>query len=160
VEESEGELAGVVARVEAPRILHLRSAEGTMIVEVANNADLWRDHPVELGAFAPGDWVVAEGQWDGQAFRARSLASMLGLMEGKIRKKGPRRLDTTGGAMQLTADTLPHEGGGLRGKALRDLAVGDPVIALGRYDPGLDAFVALRIGVKTDAFRADPPPHR
>jgi len=144
--------AGVVERIEPPNILKIRGfREGPVSISFSDDAAFWRGHSgrvAGLDVFILGDEVVAEGQWTASGFAATTLMSMYRLIEGRVVHRKDNRLQTTGGIVQLTSDTVLLDGDGFVDKTLDGLAVGDDIVAEVWRDPSTRDLVALRIGVR------------
>lgn len=101
-----------------------------------------------LAAFAPGDEIIAEGQWGADGFAARALATLYRPIEGRLTGRQGDRLQTTAGVVLLTPTTRPVADDRLTDKPLAQLAVGDEIAALTWRDPASGDLDACLLGVK------------
>jgi hypothetical protein len=150
-EEHEGEVvAGTIARIDPSGMVYVQSLEKTVPVTFTQETFFSRGKQGVVNSvndYILGDKVVAEGVWEGDAFRAHTFMSIYQLIEGTVTARTVERLETTGGTLLLIPETKPARGYAYDEKPLSEITVGDGIGALAWQAPGASDYFALRIGV-------------
>lgn len=142
-------LYGYVAAVNKDGSLTVRgpaSGDETSI-QFADGAEFWREGPVDLSVFGPGDEVVAVGAWSGATFVATYLTSAYRGVYADVLEESPDSFVTDAGTMDLAPQLRLIDDDGIVATPVQDIAVGDQVFAFGRVDGSSGDLVALGIGV-------------
>jgi hypothetical protein len=63
------------------------------------------EEPTSLAAYAPGEMVIAEGAWVGEAFKATTVSSVYSSLEGTIAARHSDQLETSAGTLSLLVKT-------------------------------------------------------
>ena len=142
-------VAGAVDHVDVDGVLYLRGGVGAEGIRFTRDATFWRDHPVNLSDFVPGDLVAAEGERRSDRFVANYLTSVYVARTGRLVGEANNLLRTSDSVMRLTRDSYVREEDGVDAAGLADLSEGDEIVALGRDDPEL-GFVAIAVSVRSD----------
>lgn len=122
------------------------------MIQFTDDATFWRhSRQVALDAFVPVDEVVVQGRWVGDAFMSYYLTTLYRCVVGNVIRRTANILDTTGGTVYLTAETVPWSRPDLQAEPLSRLAVGDEVVALGWRDARSGRLVAGQIAVQEAA---------
>ena len=145
--EDAGRLFGVIERIDAQRRVVIRS-DGQKIVELAADAALWRDEAVGLDSFRVGDEVTFEGEWDGRIFRATHMSSAYRYIDGLVRSRTGNIIELQQGRVHLSAATRARGALGVSARRLNDIATGDRVVGIGRWEPATKDVLALQVGVR------------
>lgn len=146
-------LAGIVERVEAPATIRLRllgDRGGAAVIKLAGAATILRGiggHERELGAFIPGDEVVAMGAWAGAVYEATTVMSPFHLIEGLVEQRTGDTVRTAAGSVRLIPATRPLVGPRFAAKPLAQLVAGDQLVAEAWRDPVDGLLLAARVGV-------------
>lgn len=150
---SEGDAVfGVIEQIIAPsRTVLLRTPDTVAVVQLSEDALLWKDRQTTLESFVPGDEVSVEGEAIGDVVRGRVMKSILRVLEGPIEARNGRLLTVSSGVIEVSETTQWHEGGGKRATTLAQLKIGDVVSAIGRNDSSSGFLVAAKIGILQSA---------
>jgi len=106
---------------------------------------LWRDHPVDLAAFTPGEVLVAEGTWQAKTFSAFSLITIYQSLYATVTGVSGNAIDTSQGEVVLVPETRHQEGETLSPVSTSEVRQGESVGAIVRYVPRDHEYVALRV---------------
>lgn len=140
------------------RVLDERTAEVTLDgrarptrVTLASGGVARKSGPVRLTDFSRGERVTAGGEWHGEHFHAEVFEELYAVFDGVVKRRTRGRLQTTEGPLRVT-DSTTARGGFALGHALEerpvaDIAAGDRVIAMVRYEPNAGEHDAVLIGV-------------
>lgn len=148
-------IVGKIDRILPEQQLLLQHVQGRTHVKLSDTAVLSRGcakRVAALAAFVAGEEIAVEGHWHGKQFLATSIMSVYGFIEGRIIERQGDWLQTTAGALQLRAETLPRGGVGEDDhvyipKVLDQLGVGDEIAGIVWNDPVAGTRVAVQIGV-------------
>lgn len=143
-DESPNVLPGVVERIEPPRTLVLRNEGRLVAVEFEDGARFWKDRPVRLEDFVPGDEVTIEGDAAGPLFIGNYMTITYRTVDVELGEHVEVGFKTPAGTLEL----LPQAQvlGGHRPGSLEDLATGDYVTVIYRADPASDHLMGIRVG--------------
>ncbi len=136
-------LIGTIAAIRPPRTVVVRG-NGRHTAVLTEDAELWRDAPVALDAFLPGDWVGLFGAWEGGRFVATRMESVYQHVQGQILSREGERLQLTTGPLVLTRTSKVDFRDTALG-SLDELRAGDRVVGAARWEPALRELVAVSL---------------
>jgi hypothetical protein len=143
-------VAGTIENVVSQDTLELRQSDGQLrTVHFIEGAEFWKDDKPtgSLHAFHKGELVVAEGQWQGDAFSGTRLEYCYLTGGGEIKGRSGNDVSIDAGTLRFTKNTQPHEGGFFKGKALDEFAPGDQIIVNCRPDDATGRFIVRQAGL-------------
>lgn len=121
--------------------------EGVVFAVFSAETIFWRDLPVGLTGFRPGDEVCARGVWVDKTFLTHQMSAVLHLIEDAVvlERQGDR-LETSKGVLRVTASTAARDHAELY-EAVRPefIGQGDVIAALCRRDSRSEEWVVLQI---------------
>jgi hypothetical protein len=136
-------LIGTIVAVQAPSTVIVRG-NGLHTAVLTEDAELWRDAPVALEAYVPGDEVGLFGAWDGGRFIATRMETVYRYVEAKVLRRRGDRLELSTGPLVVTSDSQVDP----RDRTLASLdhlRAGDRVLGSARWEPALQELVAVRL---------------
>jgi hypothetical protein len=126
---------------------------GSVEIELAPNAYVFREGPASLSAYNPGDEVVILGERRGNTFTAVGVAPMFRTLDATLYAKEDSILSTSRGKLVLTPNTVskPWVSGKFRAEArpLADLKPGDQIVVMGLLNQKSQVMTINVIGVLT-----------
>jgi hypothetical protein len=124
---------------------------GSVEIELARNAYVFREGPVPLSAFMTGDEVVVLGELQDKTFVAVGIAPMFRTVDARVLSRKGLLLNTSKGKILLTADTVPKRwvAGERQAEArpLAEIKAGDEIRAAGLFNHRSQILSANGIGV-------------
>lgn len=136
---------GAIEEIFPPSRLHVMDGDKLVEVVLTPNAHVARDRVSALADFEVGDDVVAEGQWKGRTFLAKSLTNVYLPFRAPVVSTGADFVETTAGRVRFIPETRLQRGTSLSAVSPKQYTAGQQFHALGRRDPKSGELIALRV---------------